>query len=582
MNLFCRKLNHTAAHILGQAILTLYPNAKLAIGPAIEEGFYYDVDFGKSVISLHDLAPIKKVMQQIISKNLPLTFEYKQRTELLNYYQDNPYKTEIINSLSESELRVVHTGDQFFDLCHGEHVSRTGLIQVFDLLKVSAAYWRGNVKNQSLTRIYGVAFKDKADLKNYLADLAYRQKYNHRVLGAELGIFNFDPLIGSGLPIWLERGTILKNLITQFINKIQIANGVDLVTTPVLGTKQLYQTSGHWDHYQENIFPVIKMENQDYILRPMTCPHHITLFQQQHWSYKQLPKIYGENALLYRYEHSGGLFGLERVRAMELIDNHAFVRPDQIESFVATAYKMIQTAMAGFGFTFSRIDLSLRDPNNHEKFFNDHQFWNNGEEQLRTILNKLNLNYKEMIGEAAFYGPKIDFQVETINKKILTIATIQLDFLLPQKFNLRYIDDQGQHQKPILIHLGIIGTLERFIAIYLEQTKGIFPFWLSPQQVVVIPINNDQHGNYAEQLVQELRAQNLRAIVDNSNERLSKKIRAAQISKIPYQIIIGDQEIQKPNLISYRKYGDTEKYQTSKELFVIELVTKNQFPKIRG
>ncbi|MDQ0513735.1 threonyl-tRNA synthetase [Mycoplasmoides fastidiosum] len=575
------ELNHSAAHILAEALLKLYPHAKLAIGPAIAEGFYYDVDFGETSVSAKDFNKIKKTMQQIIKQKLVFSSQMKTKQELLTFYQNNPYKTEIIAELEGNDLQVVYTGAHFFDLCKGGHVHNTQEIKAFELLKISSAYWRGDANNPSLTRIYGVAFDNADDLENHLKILEELKLYDHRKLGHDLCIFSFDPLIGAGLPLWLENGTITKNLITKFVNQIQVAHGVDLVTTPILGSKELYQTSGHWDHYQENIFPPIALENREYVLRPMTCPHHIVLFQKQLWSYKMLPKIYGENAILHRYEHSGGLTGLERVRSMELIDNHAFLGADQITKFIETAYSMIKTAATGFGVKFSRIDLSLHDPDDKQKFINDPVMWSESESQLKAVLEDLKINYVPIIGEAAFYGPKIDFQMETIGRKMITVATIQLDFLLPKKFKLHYIDDHGNVQQPIMIHVGIIGTLERFIAILLETYKGNLPLWLSPKQIVIIPVNNETHVSAANELNKKLQSLNLRSFVDHSTERLAKKIRNAQIQKIPYQIVIGDKEVANLNEINYRKYGEDASVQISYDQFVKELIRLNQQPSVK-
>lgn len=578
MNNINHNLNHSAAHVLAEAILQLYPHAKLAIGPAIETGFYYDIDFGDTVISTHDFKQIKKVMQKIINAKKPFTTHLKSRQELLAFYHNNPYKTEIISRLEQEKLQVVYTGDDFFDLCKGGHVAHTGMIGAFDLLKLSAVYWRGDANNPTLTRIYGVGFESQAQLKEYQQILENQKKFDHRKLGSQLCIFDFDPLIGAGLPLWLENGAIVHKLIKDFVNQIQIAHGVDLVNTPILGTKQLYQTSGHWAHYRDNMFPTLQLENQEYVLRPMTCPHHIVLFQKQLWSYRDLPKIYGENAILHRFEHSGALLGLERVRAMELIDTHAFITPEQIETVIMRCYSMIKTAMAGFGIEFYRVDLSLHDPNNQQKFFHDPQFWSNTESQLKNILDKIGINYVPMIGEAAFYGPKIDFQIKTIMNKIITIGTIQLDCLLPQKFQIKYIDHNGQEQTPIIIHLGIIGTLERFISFLLEHYKGVLPFWLVPEQALIIPIS-EQHQAQAEQLMNQLQAANLRVSIDQRQERLGKKIRDAQIQKIPYQIIIGDHEIANPDHITYRTYGDDKSHYVLLDQFIQTLQALNQTPK---
>lgn len=575
-------LNHSAAHVLAEAIMILYPHAKLAIGPAIEDGFYYDVDFGDCIVSTKDFNKIKKTMQKIINQNHLFHEEYKTKTELLNFYQTNPFKTELINNLNQEKLQVVYTGNNFFDLCKGGHTQSTKNIKAFDLLKISAAYWRGKPENPSLTRIYGIAFESQKELDKHLQMLENLKLYDHRKLGHDLCMFTFDSLVGAGLPMWLENGTITRNLIKNFVNQIQIAHGVELVNTPIIGSKELYQTSGHWDHYKENIFPTIKIENKEFVLRPMTCPHHIVLFQKQLWSYKMLPKIYGENALLHRYEHSGGLSGLERVRAMELIDNHGFITHDQIKQTVLTSYNMIKTAIKGFGLKFNRIDLSLNDPEDTEKFINDPQMWKSSESQLKQALDELKIDYVIMKGEAAFYGPKIDFQMETIGKKIITISTIQLDFSLPKRFNLSYIAEDGSSAVPVIIHLGIIGTLERFFALMLEHYKGVLPFWLTPKQIVILPVNLSKHLDFANKLNQKLITANIRSYVDIQDERLAKKIRFAQMQKIPFQIVIGDHEISDTNKINYREYNQTETHEISLNEFIKKLQLLNQTPPIKN
>lgn len=597
MNNTKSSLQHTAKYLLAWAIKQFALEAKLVSGGVIStQGFYYDVDFHSQTITISDLRAIKAIMQRAINQNLAFTFTSWPVAKTKKYFLNHKYKQQILAPNHNSSCQLIGEKENYFDLYYQEPLTPLKEIQHWQLTNISAAYWLNDPTKPRLTRISGVVFPNQQGFDTYLADLADQQANNHRTLGKKLAIFTFDPLIGPGLPIWLENGWIIKDLIIKFINQIQIAHGIELVATPVLATKTLYQTSGHWDHYQENIFPPIKLDNHqpEMVLRPMTCPHHIILFKKQSWSYKQLPKIYGENALLYRYEHSGGLLGLERVRAMELIDTHAFVRDDQIESFVATAYQMIKTAMEGFDLKISRIDLSLRDPNNPTKFFPDDLFWLQGEGQLRKILTNLKLTYHEIIGEAAFYGPKIDFQITTISQKLLTVATIQLDYLLPQKFNLTYWDQANQPRQPILIHVGIIGTLERFIALYLEQKKGVFPFWLAPVQIIIIPINH-HHLTYCQQLVEELKGTSLqltknlqkqlkwarlRIKIDDSNERLSKKIRNAQTQKIPYQIIVGDQEVSQPTIISYRQYGHKQTTKTSKKTFyqtLCNLLFSNHF-----
>lgn len=554
---FNNELNHSAAHVMAASLKKLYPNIKLTLGPAIEEGFYYDF-YSDEPISINDLPKIEKQMKKIISGAYEFKKEEKTKKEALEFFSDNKYKCEIINSIPDNEIISFYTNGDFTDLCRGPHVSNTNKIKAFKLLNVAGSYWRGDSKNDQLTRIYGVAFESEEELKEYLELLEERKQRDHRKIGKDLKLFTFSNLVGQGLPIWLPNGTKIKYEIQKYINKLQNKYEFLPVMTPVLGTVDLYKTSGHWDHYKENMFPVMDVDGEELVLRPMTCPHHIIIYKNDIHSYRQLPIRLCEHSNLHRYESSGGLTGLERVREMVLEDTHIFCRPDQIKQEVNNCYKAIMDAHDGLGTKIWRVDLSIWDPNDKEKFHGNVEMWETSQQQLKEALDDNNIEYTVMTGEAAFYGPKIDFQVKTALGHIVTVSTIQLDFLLPERFELEYVTENGTSETPVMVHLGIIGTYERYLAMLLEQTKGALPLWLSPTQIQILPVNPSIHGEYANKLNNEFLQLGYRSEVDGRDERLAKRIREAQISKIPYQIIIGDEEVNNENLITFRCYGEQE------------------------
>lgn len=554
---FNNELNHSAAHVMAASLKKLYPNIKLTLGPAIEEGFYYDF-YSDEPISINDLPKIEKQMKKIISGAYEFKKEEKTKKEALEFFSDNKYKCEIINSIPDNEIISFYTNGDFTDLCRGPHVSNTNKIKAFKLLNVAGSYWRGDSKNDQLTRIYGVAFESEEELKEYLELLEERKQRDHRKIGKDLKLFTFSNLVGQGLPIWLPNGTKIKYEIQKYINKLQNKYEFLPVMTPVLGTVDLYKTSGHWDHYKENMFPVMDVDGEELVLRPMTCPHHIIIYKNDIHSYRQLPIRLCEHSNLHRYEASGGLTGLERVREMVLEDTHIFCRPDQIKQEVNNCYKAIMDAHDGLGTKIWRVDLSIWDPNDKEKFHGNVEMWETSQQQLKEALDDNNIEYTVMTGEAAFYGPKIDFQVKTALGHIVTVSTIQLDFLLPERFELEYVTENGTTETPVMVHLGIIGTYERYLAMLLEQTKGALPLWLSPTQIQILPVNPSIHGEYANKLNNEFLQLGYRSEVDSRDERLAKRIREAQISKIPYQIIIGDEEVNNENLITFRCYGEQE------------------------
>ncbi|AJC50060.1 threonine--tRNA ligase [Mesomycoplasma flocculare] len=562
------ELNHSTSHLLALAIKTLFPDVKLGIGPVYDDGFYYDFDLQRS-ISNADFPKIEKLMKKLVSKNLKII-----ETDGTNIdFKQQIYKQKLKNELEKKGEKISYysivSGNNnilFEDLCAGKHLKFLSKIQNFKLLKVSGAYWKGDSKNKQLTRIYGTSWKSKEELEKFLTILQERQERDHRKIGNKLKLFTFSPYFGPGFPVWLENGMKIHNKIRQKILQFDRKYGFKEVLTPHFGHKQLYEISGHLSHYREDIFPVLHVENEELIPRPMTCPHHIILFSQNLFSYKNLPYRISEQSRLYRYEKSGALSGLERVRAMDLTEGHIFVSKRQIFTEIQHLFKMITEVLDFFNIKIFYISFSKRDPENKEKFFEDDKMWNQAESDLKQFLDKNRVEYIEKIGEAAFYGPKIDFQIKTALNKEVTISTLQLDFLLPTKFGIYFINEYNKKETPILIHRGLIGTYERFVAILLEQTKGNLPFWLSPKQVIVIPIG-EKHNDFAQKVHKIIFDLGFYSEVDLRSERISRKIRDANLQKINYQIIIGDAEIEKEE-ITYRKFASPALYKTSLASFI--------------
>ena len=564
-----KKLNHSASHLLAAAILKLYPNAKLAIGPAIEEGFYYDFEFENPILE-SDLPNIEKVMKELAKEG------YEMRKVGIEQYsfENQPYKKELYEEFKKEGKEITFfqywnpkTKEILFtDLCAGGHIENSREIKYFKLLGIAGAYWRGNSKNKMLTRIYGTCWETKDELAKYLDILRERKERDHRKIGRDLNLFTFNQLGGQGFPFWLEDGMKIHNAIRDYVLKLDKKFGFREVLTLHFGEKKLYEISGHWAHYQDTMFAPIKMDNETLVARPMTCPHHIILFNSTRRSYKDLPIRYSEQSRLYRYEASGALSGLERVRGMDLTEGHIFVRPDQIKSEFKHLYKMILQALKDFNIEIDHISLSLRDPQDTQKFFQNDEMWNKAENDLREVLGELNIKYKEFIGEAAFSGPKVDFQVKTALNRIITMSTLQLDFLLPSRFEMKFVDSNEQFVTPVLIHRGLIGTYERFIATLLEQTKGVLPFWLSPRQITIIPIN-DELNEKAQDLYNEFLDEDFNVNIDIRPERINKKIRDAQILKTKFIVVIGKKEIE-TNTLSVREYGKDDSKTYSKEEFV--------------
>lgn len=550
---------HSMAHVLAKAIKELYPDAKLAIGPAIDNGFYYDFD--NLTINQDDFAKIEEKMKEIVARNEDFVRTEISRAQALEMFKTQPYKTELINDLPEDGvISVYHTGDDFYDLCRGPHVENTKFLRGFSfkINRASGAYWRGSEKNKMLTRIYVYGFLNKDDLKECLRLEQEARERDHRKIGKEMGIFMFNDLVGKGLPIWLPKGFTLRRQLNDYIMNKEVSLGYQHVMTPSLGNVNLYKTSGHWDHYQDSMFPAMKVEDEAYVLRPMNCPHHMVIYKQFQHSYRDLPLRIAEIANDFRYESSGTLVGLERVRAMTQNDCHIFCRPDQIESEIKGVIDLILDVYKDFGFKNYQFRLSLRDKNNAEKYFGNDELWEKSELALREILKNSGAKYYEAEGEAAFYGPKIDVQVKSAIGHDITLSTVQLDYQLPEKFELEYIDENNQKVRPVVIHRAILGTLDRFTAFVLEETKGILPTWLSPVQAKIITVS-ENNNEYAQQVTKQLRLSGIRAEADLDNESVGKKIRNAVLEKVPYILVLGDKEMA-DETVAVRRRGskDTE------------------------
>ena len=561
-------MNHSCAHLLAQAVQHLYPNAKFWVGPVIEEGFYYDIDLGDTVIKEEDLEKIEKEMKKIAKDGKRIVRHELTKEEALERFKNDPYKIDLINRMDENSTIIsCYTQGDFTDLCRGPHVETVKELKYFKLLKVSGAYWKGDAKNKMLQRIYGVCFDNEEDLNNYLTELAEAKERDHRKIGKDLSIFMTSDLVGKGMPLWLPNGAIIRKQLENYIYEKERKMGYLHVYTPCVGTTELYKTSGHWDHYKENMFPMMKVDDEEFVLRPMNCPHHMLIYGNDLHSYRDLPIRIGEFATDFRYEASGAVKGLERVRCMCQNDAHLFVTPEQIKEEFKKVVSLILDVYKDFGFKNYSFRLSLRDPEDKEKYFDDDEMWNTAEDKLREVLNEYGCSYKEAIGEAAFYGPKLDVEVKPAVGPEVTLSTCQLDFLLPRRFDLSYIDKDGSKKTPVVIHRAIFGTFDRFTAFLMEETKGAFPLWLCPTEVNIIPVNNDYHLEYAKEVYKDLDDMNIRVNLDDRNEKLSYKMRESQTKKNPITLILGDKEVES-STISYRKFGSTETYTLPKEIFI--------------
>ena len=546
---------HTTSHIMAQAVKRLFPNVKLAIGPAIDDGFYYDFDVEKP-FSDEDKAKIEDEMKKIIKEDLQIERFELPRAEAIKLMKDKneDYKVELIEDLPEGEVISFYKQGEFTDLCAGPHLTSTGKVKAIKILSSSGAYWRGDEHNKMLQRIYAISFPKNTLLEEHLAKLEDARNRDHRKIGKELELFMTHELVGSGLPMYLPNGATVRRLLERYIQDKEIAMGYKHVYTPSMANVALYKTSGHWDHYKEDMFPVMKMDNEELVLRPMNCPHHMLIYKNKMHSYRDLPIRIGELAHDFRYEDSGAVCGLERVREMCQNDAHLFVTPEQIKEEFGKVVKLILSVYKDFGFEDYSFRLSLRDKENKEKYFDDDEMWESAETQLREILTELNLNFYEAKGEAAFYGPKLDVQIKTAIGHDVTISTCQLDFLLPQRFKLEYIGKDGEAHRPVVIHRAILGTFDRFLSFLIEETKGAFPTWLAPVQVKVLPIA-DAHIEYANKVKEELQKAGVRVEVDDRQEKIGYKIREAQLQKIPYMLVVGDKE-KEANAVGIRSRKD--------------------------
>ncbi len=573
-------LRHSTAHLMAQALKRLYGNVNFGVGPVIEGGFYYDFDMEES-LSSDDFEKIEKTMKQIVNENYPIERKVDSRNEAKAFFSEDPYKLELINAIPENENVTLYTQGEFTDLCRGVHVPSTSKIKEFKLLSTAGAYWRGDSNNKMLQRIYGTAFFDKKDLKAHLQMLEERKERDHRKIGKELELFSNNPLVGAGLPLWLPNGATIRREVERYIVDKEVSMGYDHVYTPVMANVDLYKTSGHWDHYQEDMFPTMKLdEHEEMVLRPMNCPHHMMIYANKPHSYRELPIRIAELGTMHRYEASGAVSGLQRVRGMTLNDAHIFVRPDQIKEEFKRVVNLIIDVYKDFNFENYSFRLSYRDPEDKEKYFDDDEMWNRAESMLKEAVDELGLDYEEAIGEAAFYGPKLDVQVQTAMGKEETLSTAQLDFLLPQKFDLTYIGNDGEQHRPVVIHRGVVSTMERFVAFLTEETKGAFPTWLAPKQVEIIPVNVDLHYDYARLIQDELKSQGVRVEIDDRNEKMGYKIREAQMQKIPYQLVVGDKEVENSE-VNVRKYGSQDQETLEKDEFIWNLVDEIRLKKQR-
>ena len=561
-------LNHSCAHLMAQAIRHLYPQAKFWVGPVVAEGFYYDVDFGDHAFKEEDLAAIEKEMKKIAKRGFKIIRKEISKEEALEMFKDDEYKLDLISNLEDGNITCYEQGD-FTDLCRGPHVDNVKLCRYFKLLKHSGAYWKGDKNNKVLQRIYGVCFPTAEELEEHLKLLEEAKERDHRKIGKDMNLFMVDDLVGRGLPMFLPKGYVIWQELENYIKDKERKLGYQHVMTPCVGTVNLYKTSGHWDHYKENMFPAMEVDGEAFVLRPMNCPHHMMIYANRMHSYKDLPIRIGEIAHDFRYESSGTLKGIERGRHFCQNDAHLFVTPEQIEDEFTKVVDLIFSTYKDFGITNYRCVLSLRDPANKEKYHDDDAMWNKAEDALRTVLNDLKIDYTEEIGEAAFYGPKLDFMVKDAIGRRWQLGTIQVDYNLPERFELEYMGSDNQKHRPVMIHRAPFGSMERFVAVLIEHTAGKFPLWLTPDQVAILPIS-EKFNDYAEQVKMYLRTHEVRAIVDDRNEKIGRKIRDNEMKRIPYMLIVGEKEAENGE-VSVRRQGEGDKGTMKFEEFAIIL-----------
>ncbi|WP_394666234.1 threonine--tRNA ligase [uncultured Chryseobacterium sp.] len=546
---------HSSAHLLAQAILEFYPNAKLTIGPAIEKGFYYDVDFGDESLSDKDFEKIEKKVLENAKKGSTFSLYPVSKEEALKVYADNPYKVELISNLNDGEITFV-THDDFTDLCRGGHIPNTSIVKAMKILNAAGAYWRGNEKNPQLTRVYGISFPKQKDLTEYLELLEEAKKRDHRKLGKELGIFAFSEKVGQGLPLWLPKGAALRKKLENFLSEAQKKAGYEFVISPHIGAKELYVTSGHWDKYGADSFQPIKTPNEgeEFMLKPMNCPHHCEIYKTSQWSYRDLPKRYAEFGTVYRYEQSGELHGLTRVRGFTQDDAHLFCTPDQLMDEFKKTIDLVLYVFGSLGFADFTAQISLRDPENKEKYIGTDENWEKAENAIVTAATEKGLNTVTEYGEAAFYGPKLDFMVKDALGRKWQLGTIQVDYNLPERFDLWYTGSDGEKHRPVMIHRAPFGSMERFIAILIENTAGDFPLWLAPDQFIILPIS-EKYVDYSKKVSQLLENHDISGLIDDRNEKTGKKIRDAELKKIPFMIVVGENE-EKDGTISVRRRSE--------------------------
>ncbi len=564
-------LRHSSAHLLAQAVKRKFPDAKLGIGPVISSGFYYDID-SPTPITAEDLPELEKEMKRIIGENVEVIRHDVSREEAAEIFKkiDDEYKLELLEAIPAGEQVSLYEQGDFIDLCRGVHVTSTGKLKEFKLLSIAGAYWRGDSNNKMLQRIYGTAFFKKEELKEHLHLLEEAKERDHRKIGKELNLFMNSQKVGQGLPMWLPKGATIRRIIERYIVDKEQKLGYDHVYTPVLGSVELYKTSGHWDHYQDGMFPVMSMDNEDLVLRPMNCPHHMMIYKNGIHSYRSLPLRIAELGTMHRYEMSGALSGLQRVRGMTLNDAHIFVRPDQIKDEFKRVVQLVIDVYKDFKIEDYSFRVSYRDPADTEKYFDDDAMWNRAQTMLKEAMDEMGLDYVEAEGEAAFYGPKLDVQVKTAIGMEETLSTVQLDFLLPERFDLTYVGEDGKQHRPVVIHRGVVSTMERFVAFLIEEYKGAFPTWLAPVQVEVIPVSPDAHFDYADGVREKLVAAGFRVNIDSREEKIGYKIREAQMQKVPYMLVLGDKEVETGE-VNVRKYGEQQSESIPFEEFIARL-----------
>ena len=559
---------HSSAHILAQALQESYPGIKLTIGPAIETGFYYDVDFGELSFSEKDLAAVEDKMLEIARGKHTFSLRSTSKKEALDFYknQSNEYKVELIENLEDGTITFCDH-DNFTDLCRGGHLPHTGYVKAVKLMSIAGAYWRGDEKNKQLTRIYGVSYPKQKELKQYLALLEEAKKRDHRKLGKELELFTFSQKVGQGLPLWLPKGTALRERLENFLKKAQKKAGYEMVMTPHIGSKELYVTSGHFEKYGEDSFQVIKTPNEgeEFMLKPMNCPHHCEIYNAKPFSYKDLPKRFAEFGTVYRYEQSGELHGLTRVRGFTQDDAHIFCTPDQLDQEFKNVIDLVLYVFGSLGFENFTTQVSVRDLSKPEKYIGDVKTWEKAENAILSAVKDKGLDYVVESGEAAFYGPKLDFMVKDALGRSWQLGTIQVDYNLPERFDLTYKGSDNELHRPVMIHRAPFGSMERFVAILLEHTGGNFPLWLMPEQVTILSLS-EKYEKYAQKVLNLLENHEIRALVDNRNETIGKKIREAELNKLPYMLIVGEQE-EKDVTISVRKHSEGDQGTMSVEAF---------------